>query len=233
MHPWTPLTCQMSRLRLIIFDVDGTLVDSEADIFGALELAYKAAGIPAPDRRDARRIIGLSLVEAFARLSPDVDHKTILHLVENYKAAYMSLRQEKGSAETSPLFEGARAVLEHLNSDPWTLLAVATGKSRRGLDKLIEGHDLHSFFVSRQVADDHPSKPHPSMILSALAETGVAPENAIMIGDTSYDMEMARAARVSKIGVSWGYHPVQELDADRIANRFIDLPKLVTELLGV
>jgi phosphoglycolate phosphatase len=118
-----------------------------------------------------------------------------------------------------------RDVLNALRSQDWTLLGVATGKSKRGLDKLIEGHSLNGYFVTQQVADFHPSKPHPSMVLAALSDTGVDPDDAVIIGDTAFDIEMGRAAGIRTIGVNWGYHSVDRLAA---AHRTVDHP---TELL--
>lgn len=231
MRRLTRSTCRMSDLRLVIFDVDGTLVDSAGDIYGAMTRAYADVGLVAPSPEAVRAIIGLSLDSAFRRLSPATDAATNARLIEGYKDAYLEMRIEHGVADSSPLFPGAREALEALQTDPWTILAVATGKSRRGLDKLIEGHKLEGVFVSRQVADDHPSKPNPSMIHAALAETGVAASRAVMIGDTSYDMDMARAAGVRSIGVAWGYHAADTLGADAIAPDFAAIPNLVQALL--
>ncbi len=203
------------RLKLIIFDVDGTLVDSQGDILGAMGLAFEGEGLTPPTREATLSIVGLSLDVAMFKLLPEADAAQRARLVEGYKAAYMQLRAEIGVAQSSPLYPGARAALERLGARDDLLLAVATGKSRRGLDKLVDGHAIRSLFVSMQVADDHPSKPHPSMIQSALAETGVSPADAVMIGDTSYDMDMARAAGVAGIGVSWGYHARPALSAAR------------------
>ena len=210
----------MSRpLRLIIFDVDGTLVDSQADILAAMRAGFDALGEPAPADAAILGIVGLSLDVAVARLAPHLPAPTRARIVEGYKAAYMDLRARGGVAHSSPLYPHARETIEALHRVPETLLGLATGKSARGLDKLLDGHDLRPWFVTRQVADHHPSKPHPSMIRAALAETGVAPENAVMVGDTSYDMEMAQAAGITGIGVSWGYHRPETLTA---AARIID-----------
>lgn len=218
-------------LRLAIFDVDGTLVDSQAAIVGAMEAAFAALGLPAPSRGAILSIVGLSLDHAMLRLVPEAGADTRARLVDGYKQAYQAERLAQGAAH-SPLFPGAREMLEQLDAQPDTLLAVATGKSRRGLDALIEAHGLERFFVSRQVADDHPSKPHPSMILAALADAGVETPAAVMIGDTSFDMEMARAAGVAGLGVGWGYHPVAALEpvARRVVQRFDDLPPALDAL---
>lgn len=198
-------------LRLLVFDVDGTLVDSQAQIMNAMAEAFAVASLPAPERDAVRAIIGLSLPVAMDVLAPNASHDTRQQLVEAYKDAYVAQRTEGGAEAASPLYPGARDALAALAEDDTLLLGVATGKSRRGLDHLFEIHDLRHYFVTAQVADDHPSKPHPSMLWQALSETGVTPDAAAMIGDTRYDMEMARAAGVHALGVSWGYHPTSDL----------------------
>lgn len=198
-------------LRLVVFDVDGTLVDSQGQIHQAMEDAFAALGLTAPDRAAVRGIIGLSLPQAMAVLAPDVPQDTQARLVTAYKEAYFTRRTQGGAEAASPLYPGARAALEALAADEDVLLAVATGKSRRGLEHLLDAHDLRSFFISTQVADDHPSKPHPSMLWQVLSETGVEAAAGVMLGDTSFDMEMGRAAGLSSLGVSWGYHPAQTL----------------------
>ena len=223
----------MSDLRLVIFDVDGTLVDSQGDIVGSMSRAFAALGKPAPARDEVLSIVGLSLDVAMQRLAPEASLGEQIDLVAAYKQAYQDLRAAKGSVESSPLYPGARQALDALRAQPYTLLGVATGKSRRGLDSLIAGHTLEGFFVTEQVADHHPSKPHPSMIEAAIAETGVGAAQAVMIGDTSFDMSMARAAGVRGIGVSWGYHGHEKLaDAEIIIDRYEDLLPVLDQMLG-
>ena len=220
-------------LRLVIFDVDGTLVDSQGDILGAMRHAFEGLGLDMPSREAVLGIVGLSLPVAMGRLAPDAGPKLQSRLVEGYKSAYVELRAKVGAAQSSPLYHGARDSLEHLHSTPEVLLGVATGKSKRGLDSLIKAHDLGAYFVTQQVADYHPSKPHPSMILQAMADTGVEPENTVMIGDTSFDMEMAQSAGVRGIGVSWGYHPVSALaGATEVLTDFTALPRTLARLWG-
>ena len=220
----------MSDLRLVIFDVDGTLVDSQAEIMAAMCLAFQAEGLTLPERAAVLSIVGLSLAEAFKRLCPDTDAGQQGRLVDAYKDAFVGLRTR--NKEMGPLFPGAREAIDRLRAQDDILLAVATGKSRRGLDKVLERHGLQGVFHSEQVADHHPSKPDPSMILAALNETGVMQHRAVMVGDTTYDMDMARAAGVKKIGVSWGYHPAEHLMPDAMIDDFAALDDAVKRLLG-
>jgi phosphoglycolate phosphatase len=220
----------MPDLRLVIFDVDGTLVDSQAEIMAAMTLAFQSEGLALPDRATVLSIVGLSLAEAFAVLCPDADDTQRARLVEAYKGAFMQLRTD--NQEMGPLCPGARAALDVLRAQDHTLLAVATGKSRRGLDKVLERHGLTGVFHSEQVADHHPSKPNPSMILTALNETGVLPQNSVMLGDTTYDMDMARAAGIKKIGVTGGYHSADTLKPDVMIDDFAALAGAVDQLIG-
>ena len=187
--------------KLAIFDCDGTLVDSGATIFEALSATLDEHGIRVPPPRECRRVIGLSLVEAMASLAPDADdHAT---LAETYKRHFLRARQD-GLVE-EPLFPGIAELLDALEADGW-LLGIATGKSDRGVALCLEGHGLAGRFVTVQTADRHPSKPHPSMVEQAMAEAGATPANTVVIGDTSFDMAMARAAGAVAIGAAWGYH---------------------------
>jgi phosphoglycolate phosphatase len=193
--------------RLAIFDCDGTLVDSGASIHRALKAAFEVHGLDCPPPSISRKIIGLSLVEAMAALAPRYDHDA---LSRTYKEAFFAMRQD-GHVE-EPLFEGILPLLDALEADGW-LLAVATGKSDRGLRHCLESHGIHARFVSLQTADRHPSKPHPAMALAAIAEAGAAPETSVVIGDTSFDIGMALAAGAGAIGAGWGYHEAEELAA--------------------
>ena len=194
--------------RLAIFDCDGTLVDSQAAICVAMEDCFVRAGLDPPDRDATRRVVGLSLVEAMRALLPDAAPDSHVALAEQYKVSFAALR--RGGHVEEPLFQGLAALLAALEQEGW-LLGVATGKSDRGLAYCLERHGIAGHFVTLQTADRHPSKPHPAMIEAALAQAGAACERSMMIGDTSYDMAMARAAGVTAIGVSWGYHDAQEL----------------------
>ena len=197
-------------LRLAIFDCDGTLVDSQADITLAMEAAFAAHALPSPPRAQIRRIVGLSLAEAIRRLSPDCDSETGASLVQAYKDAFRA-RRATGVLE-EPLYEGIATLIADLDAAGW-LLGVATGKSDRGLAHCLDRHGLTGHFLSLQTADRHPSKPDPSMIEACLAAAGADRAATVMIGDTAYDMAMAINAGVRAIGVDWGYHPRDELFA--------------------
>jgi phosphoglycolate phosphatase len=217
-------------LRLVVFDVDGTLVDSQADIAGAMRLAFEAEGLTPPALPEILGIVGLSLDVAMPVLAPDAAPATHTRLVQGYKDAYMSLRAQAGAAVSSPLYPGAMACLKTLHAQPNTILGVATGKSKRGLDKLIEAHGLDGMFDTQQVADFHPSKPHPAMLKAAMDEIGVGSAQTVMIGDTSFDMEMATAARVPFIGVRWGYHSVDRLHlSTALLEDFAELPDVLAQ----
>jgi phosphoglycolate phosphatase len=202
-------------VRLAIFDCDGTLVDSGATIIAALKASFELNDISVPPPSVSRRVIGLSLTEAMAALLPDRDPELHLRLAEDYKRAFMSLRAA-GQVE-EPLFDGVLDLLDALEHDGW-LLAVATGKSDRGLKHCLEQHNIHARFVSLQTADRHPSKPHPSMVEQAIADAGTSASSTIVVGDTSFDMAMAANAGASGIGAAWGYHEAEELlDAGAVA----------------
>ena len=194
--------------RLAIFDCDGTLVDSGATIYAALGATFDQNGLELPPPQIARRVIGLSLTEAMAMLLPEASAERHAALSEDYKRAFWQLRAA-GQVE-EPLFDGVLELLDALEAEGW-LLAVATGKSDRGLTHCLQRHDIHARFVSLQTADRHPSKPHPSMVEQAIADAGSAPQKTIVVGDTSFDMAMAVAAGAAGIGAGWGYHDAREL----------------------
>lgn len=195
-------------VRLAIFDCDGTLVDSGATIHRALTSTLVAHGRPVPPLWEARRVIGLSLAEAFEMLVPGATVGEIDALAQSYRAQFVELRAQ-GQVE-EPLFEGVRELLDALQAGGW-LLAVATGKSDRGLAHCLAVHGLTERFMSLQTADRHPSKPHPSMALQAMTDASAMPASTVLIGDTRWDMGAARAAGVGAIGVAWGYHDRAEL----------------------
>lgn len=223
----------MTDLRLVVFDVDGTLIDSQAHILAAMNGAFTGLGLPVPDRDAILGLVGLSLEILMPRLAPTQSQATHAALVQGYKDAFVAIRKNKDAASLIPFFPGALDVVHNLHAEPETLLGVATGKSRRGLDKVLEGQDLSHRFVTQQVADHHPSKPHPSMLNACLADTGVDATRAVMVGDTSFDMEMAKAAGLFAVGVSWGYHDrAQLIAADVVIDRFEDLHEVLNGFWG-
>ena len=215
--------------RLAIFDCDGTLVDSGNTIFVALKRTLEERRLAVPPPEVCRRVIGLSLVEAIAGVVPDLPPEDHVELAEAYKRHFIAMRAA-GEVE-EPLFDGVLELLDRLEEDGW-LLAVATGKSDRGLKHCLDVHGIHARFISLQTADRHPSKPHPSMVLQAIADAGAAPAMTVVVGDTSFDIGMAVAAGARGIGVAWGYHDRQELlaaGAVAVAERPQDVLALVME----
>ena len=214
--------------RLAVFDCDGTLVDSQANIGRAMTRAFLACDRTPPPIAAIRRVVGLSLVESMQMLLPDESDALHRELAATYKAMFHQLRREN-ALDPEPLFDGIAETLTHLRDHGW-LLGVATGKSDRGLGLLLAHHGITDWFVTLQTADRHPSKPDPSMLQAAMAEAGAGPAETVMIGDTSFDMAMARAAGVRAVGVAWGYHSPADLAAARaevIADRAADLPDLL------
>ena len=210
-------------MRLIVFDVDGTLIDSGAHINDIIMAAFTEARLPLPTAEAARGIIGLSLEVAMARLS-GLSGAQLDRLVTSYRRLY---HQSIAHLNAEPLYEGIRDMLDALKAEPGTLMAIATGKGMRGVERLLKLHGLESHFVSKQTPDSNPSKPDPGMLISAMSETGVGPEQTVMIGDTSFDMEMARAAGCFALGVNWGYHSNEVLRATGAHVTIDTVPELI------
>jgi phosphoglycolate phosphatase len=194
-------------VNLIVFDVDGTLVDSQNLIVAAQRETFVRHGLEPPSRTHSLSIVGLSLTEAFTVLAGP--HAPIESLAEGYRQAFARLRTDPAYHE--PLFPGAGELLAELASRPDVTLGIATGKSQRGVSHLLARHGWDRIFATIQTADDAPSKPHPAMLLQAMAEVGARPERSVMIGDSTFDMTMARASGMGAVGVSWGYHGVEAL----------------------
>lgn len=196
-------------VKLAVFDCDGTLIDSQVNILRAMGQSFARHGLAAPADHHVRRVVGLSLVESMQMLLPDAEHALHVSLAQDYKTAFQRLRADR-SLDPEPLYDGIADLLDSLRGDGW-LLGVATGKSDRGLALALAHHGLSGHFITLQTADRHPSKPHPAMLFAALAEAGAMADDAVIIGDTVYDIAMGGHAGVRAIGVDWGYHDAHEL----------------------
>jgi phosphoglycolate phosphatase len=187
------------RFDLIAFDWDGTLFDSTAHIVRAIQSACVEVGAPAPSDTDAAYVIGMGLRDALLHCAPSVTEDQYPALSQAYRRHYIRHQQEL------VLFQGVLPMLQDLKARQH-LLAVATGKSRRGLNEALAQAELHHLFDSTRTADETASKPHPLMLQELMAELGVAPERVLMIGDTTHDLEMATRAGVASVAVSYGAH---------------------------
>lgn len=218
-------------MTLVLFDCDGTIVDSQATIVRAMTEAFVAIDRPAPGRHEILRIVGLSLPRAASVLAPDASEHQCAALADHYRAAAQRIRLE--TAE-DPLYDGADETIRRLGGVEGVVLGIATGKSMRGVRRLLAHYRWEDHFSTLQTADDNPSKPHPAMVERAMVETGAEPDLTVMIGDTTFDMEMARAARVRPIGVTWGYHDADALrraGAEVIVETYAELLPVLARLL--
>ena len=216
--------------RLVVFDCDGTLVDSQASIISAMITAFNSHSHPIPESESIRRIVGLPIRVGIEILLPNMISSEYEKLENSYKEAFGTLR--KNGDIDDPLYPGVSEVLNILKEENW-LLGVATGKSTRGLIMTLEKFGLTDRFLTLQTSDTAPGKPNPGMLLNAMCDTGSTPQSTIMIGDTTFDMEMAVNAHVKAIGVSWGYHPVEDLisaGAQVIARDYSMIPELLNKI---
>ncbi len=220
--------------RLIVFDCDGTLVDSAHIIVATLSASWHAEGLEPPSPVAIRHQIGLPLAQVIENLHPEGDRASWARLVQGYKDVFVSGR-DIGSHE-EPLYEGCARILERLSAYPNHFLGVATGKGRRGLDHTLQRHGIGRHFSVLKTADDGPGKPNPDILLDAMSEMGVSPWQTVVIGDTIFDVGMAVRAGARAIGVAWGYHPpdrLRQAGAAAIADRYDDLPDLIGNLWSV
>ena len=211
---------------LAIFDIDGTLVDSRASIFRAATDAARDIGAPEPEYERVRKIVGLSLDEAMRTLEPDLDEPTLADFVAGFRASFARMHAE-GYQE--PLYDGALDHLRRLHRDGWRL-ALATGQNRKGVTRNLAREGWADLFISSHCADDGPGKPDPAMLHAALRACDARPEHAIMIGDTAHDARMARNAGIAAVGVSWGFHTVEEQRAEGVRHVAADFPDLEAAL---
>jgi phosphoglycolate phosphatase len=192
------------QFDLIVFDWDGTLVDSTHAIVESIQGAAEDAGLPIPSAAASRGIIGLELHRAIATLFPEATEAQVLYLAERYRYHFL-VRDH-----AIPMFEGVPEAIEELASAGF-MLSVATGKTRRGLDRAMKATELHPHFLASRCADECFSKPHPQMLHEIMDELGAVPERTLMIGDTSYDLQMAGNAGVRSLAVSYGAQPLESL----------------------
>jgi len=192
------------RFDLLIFDWDGTLMDSAGAISACIQAASRDMNLPIPSRVAASHVIGLGLREALLHLFPDLPPEQHPALAEHYRRHFL------GQDHEIPLFEGARELIEELHAAGFQL-AVATGKARRGLDRVFQHTGLAPYFHASRTSDETFSKPHPAMIEELLEELLVTPERALMIGDTTHDLEMARNAGIASLAAGYGAHPAEGL----------------------
>ena len=219
-------------MTLVIFDMDGTLIDTQALIAEHMASTFEGAGLVPPSVAESRRVIGLSLPVALGRLAQSDDVALIERLVADYKGHYRASLITDSSREG--LFPGALDALKRLRAMPDVQLGIATGKGLSGVHRILDLHGIADFFVTLQTPDHNPSKPHPGMVHRAMSETGATADETIMIGDTTFDIEMGKAAGVKAIAVSWGYHEPDELlaaGADRLIERYDDLDAAIQAVL--
>jgi phosphoglycolate phosphatase len=167
-------------------------------------------GLEPPGYERLRQIVGLNLHDGLALLAPDMTSDQVVILCDNYRKFFSEMRKQPGFVE--PLYAGAADLLARLKARGWKL-ALATGKSRRGVDIIVQMHDWGELFGTTHCGDEHPGKPHPAMLIEAMRVLGAAREDTLMVGDTSHDMKMAQAAGVRAVAVTWGFHTRAELEA--------------------
>lgn len=208
---------------LAVFDGDGTLVDSREVIFRVAREAAAAAGLPDPTYDQVRRMVGLSLPQALHTLAPTLTENELAEFVRLYQRSFVAVHAEPGYVE--PLYDGAEDTLRRLKRAGWTL-AIATGKSRRGVERWMGRPGWPELFASTHCADDGPGKPDPAMLQAAIAAAGTTPQRTVMIGDASHDMLMALAAGARPQGVAWGFNTADEIlaaGAIHVAGTFAEL----------
>ncbi len=214
-------------IRLVVFDWDGTLMDSEARIVTAMQQAFLAQGAAVPSRSAVCEIIGLDLDRAAALLGTDLTPARITAIVRAYRQRYAQLH-----GIPTPLFEGARELLAQL-VEAGFMLAVATGKSRRGLDRAMEESGVAEFFATTRCGEEATPKPDPAMLRDILLDLDTSPTEALMVGDTVYDLMMAAAARTYAAAVTYGAHSRQRLinlEPALVIDTLTDLPAAIARL---
>jgi phosphoglycolate phosphatase len=222
----------MAEPRLIVFDMDGTLVDTGAVIARHMATTFIEHGLPAPTPEQSNSVIGLSLEIALGQLAA-CDAAMARQLAQSYRKHYRAMLE--GGGQHEPLYAGAIEAVTRLATDETSILGIATGKSLHGARRVLELHSIIDHFVTIQTPDHNPSKPHPGMMFRACEETGIEPSRAVMIGDTTFDMELGVAAGAKTIGVTWGYHErvrLEQAGADLIIDDYADLDVAIEKVLS-
>jgi phosphoglycolate phosphatase len=215
-------------MKLAVFDVDGTLVDSRQTIKASCDAAFAYLGRPAPTYDAVRQIVGLSLRDGLSRLAPDLGEEELERLTEGYRQGDI---QRVTGIEEDLLYPGAAELL----AGGWKI-GMATGKSRKGVERWLKVHGWSELFHTTHCADDGPGKPHPSMVLEAMKALGATPAQTLMIGDTAHDIEMGKAAGVATVAVTWGFHTRDELVAaepDHLCETFAELESVLVAFSGI
>lgn len=216
-------------MKLVLFDCDGTLVDSAHVIYRCMQASFDDHGFVPPSLSETKSIIGLSLHDAIEILLKDQKTEQLDKMVQDYKDHFFKIRTQENLLE--PLYDGIRDLLDQLKKQDELILGVVTGKSTRGLIAILEGHGLKDHFLPIRTADDCPSKPHPAMITECCDEVGIDASSTYVIGDSTFDMDMANHAKAKSIGVDWGYASVAELKNSG-ANHIISKPSEIIDIIG-
>lgn len=220
------------ELILVLFDVDGTLSDSRGGITEAMGKAFEEVALRPPATEQLLNVVGLSLLDQAERLIGADQASLRGPWVEAYKTAYQEARRSHGARAHAPLFYGVRDMLEVLARREDVIMGLATGKSQRGLDAFVEAHELQRIFVTFQCADHHPSKPDPSMVRAAMDETGMTAPRTLVVGDTTFDVDMAHSAGARALAVGWGFHGRGQLrHAEGFAHSVEEIPRLIDEVM--
>ncbi len=218
-----------SSRTLVLFDLDGTLVDGQHSIYATFAAIFPRFGYTPPTRAEVRTVIGRSLPQAIGDLLGE--DAPVLPMTEAYKQHFHAMRSDDGYTEA--LYDDVDEVIRRLAGREDILLGTATGKALRGIRWMIDRNGWHGFFATLQGADTAASKPSPEMVLNACRETGVEPADVVVFGDSIYDMQMAASAGAAAIGVSWGYGEPDDLlraGARRIIHRFRDVEQAIADL---
>lgn len=216
-------------MKLVLFDCDGTLVDSAHVIHRCMQASFDDHGFTQPSLSETMSIIGLSLHDAIGILLKDQKTNQLDKMVQDYKDHFFKIRTQENLLE--PLYDGIRDLLDQLKKQDELILGVVTGKSTRGLIAILEGHGLSDHFLPIRTADDCPSKPHPAMVIECCDEVGIDASSTYVIGDSTFDMDMANHAKAISIGVDWGYASVAELKKSG-ANHIISKPSEIIDIIG-